>query len=114
MLGRRERLGHRFGDAGAAHHVRLDRPAVADDVARLGDATRPGVRGGGTVGVDHRDLPRLASVVFGEQRRERGRRRLTGGHELQAARSVGDLRHRLRGDGADSGPRPRHDRADEK
>jgi hypothetical protein len=105
-----ERFFHGRPHVGREHHVRLHREAVADDVAGVVDAQRAGMGRRGAVDTDDADLTENSHRIGGLRRRQRVGCPGAGGQFVEAARSVGRLGDRLRGDRADPGSGPRHDR----
>ncbi len=85
---------------------------LAGDVRGVADAVRPGVDADLSARVEHRDLAHVLQRVGGQQLAECLRRTHALGEPVECVRPVGGLDHRLRGDGADPGARPRAQRAD--
>ena len=80
-------------------------------MARFGDAALPRVSGHVPSRVDHADLTVRALRILLEEARERLGRGAPAAHPREPARTVGELGHRLRGDGAHARFGPGHDSA---
>ena len=76
------------------------------------DAFAARVRGDVARRVDDGALPDLSLRVAGGQRLERLLGRVARLHQVETARTVADVHHRLRRDGAHPGDRPGHDGTD--
>ena len=85
---------------------------MPDDVAGGGDVLDAGMRGDAAARVDHRHLTHVAAGVLGQQHLQRVRRAGARAHQIEPVLAVARIDERLRGDRADAGLGPRHDRTD--
>ncbi len=111
-LGRGIGMGHRAPYRGLGHQVGLGGEPVANNVARLGDAPRPGVCHRPALAVDKANLAPAGTAVTGQQSLESVLGAPSGAHQFQPERPIGGVRQRLGGNRTDAGLGPRDHRAD--